>query len=96
MIKKYGPQFPWSPILAISIIELAIWKLIKSALKTNTSRDTEIHQLTTRLHNLDNSDTTNNINYERTNMKTINKYIIKANKNLNKIQHIHTIFAKTT
>ena len=34
MIKKCGPQFPWSPKLAISIIELAIWKLIKSALKT--------------------------------------------------------------
>ena len=41
MIKKYGPQFPWSPIRAISIIELAIWKLMKSALKTNISRDTK-------------------------------------------------------
>ena len=35
MIKKYGPQFPWSPTLTISIIELTIWKLIKSALKKN-------------------------------------------------------------
>ena len=34
MIKKYGPQFHWSPKLAISILELTIWKLIKSALKT--------------------------------------------------------------
>ena len=43
MIKKYGPQFPWSPILAIPIIEFAIWKLIQSALKTNVSRDAKIH-----------------------------------------------------
>ena len=39
MIKKYGPQFPWSPTLVISIIELDILKLIKSTLKTNNSRD---------------------------------------------------------
>ena len=85
MIKKYGPQFPWLPILAISIIKLAIWKLIKSALK-NTSRDTKIHQLTTRLHNLDNSYTTNTINHERTNIKIINKHIINSSKNLKQMQ----------
>ena len=39
MIKKYGPQFPWSPTLVISIIELDILRLIKSTLKTNNSRD---------------------------------------------------------
>ena len=87
MIKKYGYQFPWSPILAISIIELAIWKIIKSALKTNTSKDTNIHQLTTRLHNLDNSYTTNTINHERTSMKIINKHFIEASKNLKHIQN---------
>ena len=84
-----------SPILVISIIELAIWKLIKEALK-KSSRDTKIHQLTTRLRNLDNSYNTNTINHERTHMKIINKHIIKARKNLKKIQKIQTIFAKTT
>ena len=86
MIKKYGLQFLLSSILAISIIELAIWKLINSELKGNTSRDTKIHQLTTRLHNLDNSYTTKKIKYERTHMKIINKHIKKASKNLKKIQ----------
>ena len=82
MIKKCGLQFLLSSILAISIIELAIWKLINSALKGNTSRDTKIHQLTTRLHNLDNSYTTNTINHERTNINIINKHIITASKKL--------------
>ena len=86
MIKKYSPQFPWSPILAITISELAIWKLIKLGIKTNTSRDTKIHQHIIRLHNLDNSYTTNTINHERTNMNIINKHIIKLSKNLKKIQ----------
>ena len=49
MKTKYGPQFPWSPKLAIAIMELAIWKLIKSALKTKTSRDTKITKLKSRL-----------------------------------------------
>ena len=88
MIKKYGLQFPWSPTLAISIIELTIWKLIKSVLTTNTSRDTKIQKITNRLHKLDNSYTTNITNYELKIMKIINKDIIKAIKNLKKIQKI--------
>ena len=50
MIKKYDPQFPWSPKLAISILKTSIWKLVQSELKTNTSRDTKLQNLTTRLH----------------------------------------------
>ena len=96
MIKKYGLQFLWSPTLAISIIELTIWKLIKSALKTNTSRDTKIQKITNRLHKLDNSYTTDITNHERKNMKVINKCIIKASKNLKNSKKNHTIFAKTT
>ena len=88
MIKKYGPPFPWSPTFAISIIELGIWKLIKSVLTTNTSRDTKIQKITNRLHKLDNSYTTNITNHELKIMKIINKDIIKAIKNLKKIKKI--------
>ena len=35
MIKKYSPKFPWSPILATSILDLSIWKIVKSEFKTN-------------------------------------------------------------
>ena len=34
MIKKYGLQFPWVPILVIIILHLSIWKLINFELKT--------------------------------------------------------------
>ena len=92
MIKKYGPQFPWSPMLTIFITKLAICKLIKSALKKTTSRDTKIQKLTNRFHKLDNSYTTNIINHERKHMQFINKHIIKASKNIKKIQkQSHTI-----
>ena len=86
MITKYGPQFPWSPKLAIAIIELAIWKLIKSALKTKTSRDTKITKLTSRLQSLDTTYSSHIINHERTNMKIINKHITQASQSLKKIQ----------
>ena len=86
MITKYGPQFPWSPKLAIAIIELAIWKLIKSALKTKTSRDIKIIKLTSRLQSLDTTYSSHIINHERTNMKIINKNITQASQSLKKIQ----------
>ena len=36
MIVRVGLQYPWSPTLAIAILQLSIWKLIKS--EKNTSR----------------------------------------------------------
>ena len=76
MIKKYGgPQFPWSPKLAIAILEFSIWKLVQSDLKTNASCDTKLQQLTTRLNKLDSTSITKIPTHERTNMKIINKNI---------------------
>ena len=86
MITKYGPQFPWSPKLAIAIIELAIWKLIKSALKTKTSRDTKINKLRSRLQSLYTTYSTHIINHKRTNMKVINKHITQSSHSLKTIQ----------
>ena len=92
MITQYGPQFPWSPKLAIAIIKLAIWKLIKSALKTKTTRDTKINKLTSRLQSLDTTYSTHIINHERTNMKLINKHITQSSQSLKTIQkHSRTI-----
>ena len=54
MIIRPGLQYPWSYALAVAILQLSIWKLIKSELKTKTSRETILHQITSRLHNLDN------------------------------------------
>ena len=65
MIKKYGPQFPWSQILATVILDLSIWKLIKSELK--------IQRLTSRLQKIDNNYLKYISTYERQNMKLINK-----------------------
>ena len=86
MITKYGPQFPWSPKLAIAIIELAIWKLIKSALKTKTSRDTKINKLRSRLQSLYTTYSTHIINHKRKNMKVINKHITQSSQSLKTIQ----------
>ena len=94
MMTKYGPQFPWSPKLAIAIIELAIWKLIKSALKTKTSRDTKITKLTSRPQSLYTTYPTHITNHERTNMKIINKHITQASQSLKKIKKIHKLFVK--
>ena len=33
MIARVGLQYPWSPALAIAILQLSIWKLIKSEKK---------------------------------------------------------------
>ena len=49
-------------------------KLIKSELKTKTSR-TKKQQITTRLHHLDKQYPSSIIPYKHTNMKTINKHI---------------------
>ena len=54
MIVRYGLRYPWSPALAIFILHLSIWKLIKSELKTKTSKVTKLQQITIRLHNIDN------------------------------------------
>ena len=55
MITKYDTQFPWSPILAKVVLNLSIWKLIKSESKTKTSRASKLQQLTSRLYKLDNN-----------------------------------------
>ena len=55
MITKYDTQFPWSPILAKVVLNLSIWKLIKSESKTKTSRASKLQHLTSRLHKLDNN-----------------------------------------
>ena len=73
IIKKYGPQFPWSQILATVILDLSIWKLIKSELKTKTSRASKLQRLTSRLQKLDNNYLKYIPTYERQNMKLINK-----------------------
>ena len=45
MIVRDGLQFPWSPTLAIAILQLSIWRLIKSELKKNfkTNQTTTNH-----------------------------------------------------
>ena len=75
MIARYGLQHPWSPALVIAILKLSIWKLIKSELKTKTSRETKLQQITLRLHNLDNQYPSSIIPYKHNNMKSINKKI---------------------
>ena len=42
MIARLGLQYPWSPALYIVILQLSIWKLNESELKTNTSRQIEL------------------------------------------------------
>ena len=37
IVKNYGLQFPWSPILVTAIPDFYIWKIIKSKLKTKAS-----------------------------------------------------------
>ena len=83
MITRYGLQYPWSPALAIAIIQLSIWKLIKSELKTKTSRVTKVQQITTRLHNLDNQYPSSIIPYKYNTMNTINKHIRNLTNTLN-------------
>ena len=39
MIVRVGLQYPWSPALAIAILQLSIWKLIKSEFKKYISQD---------------------------------------------------------
>ena len=80
MIVRIWLQYPWSPALAISILQLSIWKLIKSELKTNTLRQTKLQQITTHLHNLDNQYPSSLLLYKHYDMKSINNKI----KNLNK------------
>ena len=75
MIVRYGLQHPWSPALVIAILQFSIWKLIKSELKTKTSRETKLQQITLRLHNLDNQYPSSIIPYKHNNMKSINKKI---------------------
>ena len=86
MIARVGIQYPWSPALAIAILKLSIWKLIKSELKTNTSRQTKLQQITTRLHNLDNQHPSSLIPYKHHNMKSINNKIKTLTDNLKSIK----------
>ena len=86
MIVRDGLQFPWSPALAIAILQLSIWRLIKSELKTKTSRQTKLQQLTTRLHNLDSQYPCSLITYTTNNMKAINKKIKTFTTNLKTIK----------
>ena len=44
MIVGAGIQYPWSPALAIAFLQLSIWKLIKSKLKTKTSRESNYNK----------------------------------------------------
>ena len=77
MIKEYGSQFPWSPKISQDILELSIKKLIKSELKTKTSRASKLQQLTSRLYKLDNNYPKQNLIYETKNMKLINNNKLK-------------------
>ena len=86
MIKKYGPHFPWSPILTTAIQDLSIWKLIKSKLKTETSRTSKLQQLTSPLHKIDNKYPKHISTYERQNIKLINKNISTSNNKLKEIK----------
>ena len=72
MIKKFNPQFPWSLILVTANLELSIWKLIKSELKTTTFHANKPQQLTSRLHHLDNIYPEQIPTHERQNMNLIN------------------------
>ena len=82
MIKIFGLQYPWSPTLAIAILHLSIWKLIKSELKTKTSGTTKLQQITTRLHNLDKQHPSSIILYKHDTIKTINRHITTIIKTL--------------
>ena len=82
MIVRDDLQYPWSPSLAIVILQLSIWKLIKSELKTKTSRETKLKQIISRLHKLDNQYPSSIIPYKYNNMKSINKQIITLTNNL--------------
>ena len=73
MIVRDEIQYSWSPTLAIAILQLFIWKLIKSELKTKTSRQTKLQQITIRLHNLDTQFPSSLISYKHNNMKSIKK-----------------------
>ena len=88
MIVRDGLQFPWSSTLAIAILQLSIWRLIKSELQTKTSRQTKLQQLTTRLHNLDSQYPSSLIPYTNNNMKAINKKIKTFTTNLKTIKKI--------
>ena len=89
MIIRDGLQFPWSPALAIAILQLSIWRLIMSELKIKTSRQTKLQQLTTRLHNLDSQYPSSLIPYTNNNMKAINKKIKTFTTNLKTIKKTH-------
>ena len=75
MIVRDGLQYPSFLALAITILQLSIWKLMKSELKTKTSRETKLQQSTSRLHNLDNQYPSSIISYTQNNMKSTNKNI---------------------
>ena len=86
MIKKFNPQFPWSLILVTANLELSIWKLIKSELKTTTFHANKPQQLTSRLYHLDNTYPEQISTHERQNMNLINNKLKKWNKTLKDIQ----------
>ena len=94
MIVRDGLQYPWSPSLAIVILQLSIWKLIKSDRKTKTSRETKLKQIISRLHKLDNQYPSSIIPYKNNTMKIINKHIknltntLKAKKNSRSLRDI--------
>ena len=91
MIVRDGLQFAWSSTLAIEILQLSIWRLIKSELKTKTSRQTKLQQLTTRLHNIDSQYSSSLITYTNNSMKAINKKIKTFTTNLKTIKKLTRI-----
>ena len=86
MIVRIGLQYLRSPALAISILQLSIWKLIKLELKTNTSKQTKLQQIITRLHNLDTQYPSTLIPYKHNNIKSINKKIKTSTNTLKTIK----------
>ena len=86
MIVRVGLQYPWLPALAIAILQLSIWKLIKLELKTNTSKQTKLQQIITRLHNLDTQYPSTLIPYKHNNIKSINKKIKTSTNTLKTIK----------
>ena len=58
------------------MLDLSIWKLIKSELKTKSSRASKLQQLTYPLHQIDNKYPKHISTYKRQNMKLINKKLL--------------------